>query len=167
MSINILFSKKNPTKYSWQSIGIIFSMMLFLTSCSSLPEKVTHKCEDFLATWKEKTVKLKFTGCDKNNRASVNELVASYVVKGSDAAEVEKLLQEKFGMAPLKFLCCGWEPIFVENNQNYPGYGSYTDQQGFDFRITMISQETLLNDRQDWKNIPDFYIYVTKYLDAP
>jgi len=144
-------------------IIIMFAVMLFSVSCHSLSKGVTHICEDFLASWGEKPAQLEFTDCKKVKIPPGEGLTASYVVQGVDAAEVEKILQRKFGMAPLKFLCCGWEPVLVKNKDNLPGKGSYTDQDGWSFEVTMVSEETIISDRQDWHKIPEFYVRVTKF----
>ena len=95
---------------SWQLRIVIFALMLFCVSCHSLTKRTTHHtCGDFLAIWGEKPAQLQFRDCKKVKIPPGEGLTASYVVKGSDAAEVEKILQRKFGMAPLKFLCCGWD----------------------------------------------------------
>ena len=54
-------------------------------------------------------------------------------------------------------------PVLVRDGNNFPGKGSYTDKDGWSFEVTMISEETILNDRQDWHKIPEFYVRVTKY----
>ncbi|NET57204.1 MAG: DUF4952 domain-containing protein [Symploca sp. SIO2E6] len=119
---------------------VILTVMLLCVSCHSLTKKVTHHtCGDFLAIWEEKPAQLQFTECKKVKLPPGKGLTASYVVKGSDAAEVEKILQGKFGMTPLKFACCGWEPVVGDEN-NFSGKGNYTDKDGWSFEITMVSK---------------------------
>ncbi|NEP14315.1 MAG: DUF4952 domain-containing protein [Symploca sp. SIO2C1] len=163
MLTRLLSSKNVPVMAYWQRKIVIVAMMIFSVSCHSITTKAAHTCEDFLAMWGEKPAELEFTNCKRVELPPGEGLVSSYVVKGSDAAEVEKLLQRKFGMAPLKFLCCGWEPILVVGEDNTSGNGSYVDKDGYSFEVTMHSEETLLNDRKDWPKIPEFHVRVTKY----
>jgi Domian of unknown function (DUF4952) len=123
-------------------------------------------CEDLLGKWKKKPNELKFSNCKYKKHAQVDRLVSTYVVKGTDAAIIERFLRKEFRMSPLRFVCCGWEPVVVGNGQtiNNPRYGIYQDRDGYDCEISMTSGETL---EQNWHLIPEFYIYVTKYLGDP
>jgi hypothetical protein len=143
---------------------VVGAMMLSLTACHVPANTVKDVCEDFLETWGLKPAELKFTQCKRIENPQFDRLESSYVVAGADAAGVEKLLQKKFNLAPLRFLCCGWES--TSGDANRPSHGSYTDK-GYTFQISMGSDETLLRDRQNWPNIPQFYVRVTKYLGSP
>jgi hypothetical protein len=147
------------------TLFVVFGYLL--ASCHSPElEANNNPCKDFLVTWEAKLPELEFRECQHVERPPGEELIALYVVKGSDAADVEQFLQREFGMAPLKFLCCGWEPIRVgEEGDFLPGHGSYIDSRSDRFRITMVSPETLLNDRQDWHKIPQFQVKVKQYRE--
>ncbi|MBP0017478.1 MAG: DUF4952 domain-containing protein [Cyanobacteria bacterium SBLK] len=155
-----------PSK-EWLSSIIISVVIPFFISCSSRTHKVTPVCEDFLKVWQEKPSDLQFIRCKKVKKFGFDRLESFYVVKGSDAARVEKILQRKFGMASLKFLCCGWEPIFKKGDVNTLGLGNYRDKNGIDFEISMYSEETIITDRQEWDKIPEFRIYVSMFLENP
>ncbi|MCP2726995.1 hypothetical protein [Limnofasciculus baicalensis] len=63
-------------------------------------------------------------------------------------------------MSELRFLCCGWEAVRRIENANSPSYGSFKDSRGYKYKVSMFSQETLINARQDWHKIPFFYVDV-------
>jgi len=46
------------------------------------------------------------------------------------------------------------------------GHGSFV-YQGYNVSIRMFSGETVLRKRQDWSNIPKFYVNATLYLEEP
>lgn len=147
-------------------------MLVMLLGCISdraeaqRPNEVrysTQVCGDFLDRWNQKPAALKFVRCETVKHVQVDRLVSSYTVKGSDAIEIEKFLQRQFGMAPLRFLCCGWEPSSVQNRVA-PLYGQYVDAKGAQFEVWMFSGETLLRDRKAWHKIPEFHIRVETYL---
>lgn len=158
---------KRPSKQYWQSSFLVLSMMLGLVSDqvqAQQPTSVrysTQGCGDFLAMWDKKPAALKFAGCETGEIQEVGVLTSSYTVQGADAIEIEKFLQREFGMAPLRFACCGWEPDTVKAA---PPYGQYVDEMGTQFEVSMSSGETLLNDRGAWHEIPGFHIRVTTYL---
>jgi hypothetical protein len=136
--------------------------ILFLTVCRPPANAV---CEDFLETWGMKPAKLAFTQCKRIKNPQFDRLESSYVVAVADAARVEEFLQRKFNLAPLRFLCCGWES--TSGKANRPSHGSYKDKEGYFFQIAMGSDETLLRDRKNWPNISQFHVRVTKYLGSP
>lgn len=123
----------------------------------------TQVCGDFLTRWDKKPAPLKFIRCETVKHSQVDRLVSSYIVKGVDALEIEKFLQRQFGMAPLQFFCCGWEPSPATDGVG-TRYGRYVDTKGAQFEVLMFSGETLLNSRRAWHKIPEFHIRVTTYL---
>ncbi|MBW4618512.1 MAG: DUF4952 domain-containing protein [Cyanosarcina radialis HA8281-LM2] len=154
---------------------IIFLLAIASTSCtartaivvSSAPSPATPVCEDFLGKWDKKPKELQFSSCKKMKNPQTESLVASYSVKGKDAAQVESFLRQNFKMEPLKFLCCGWEPTTAVDKPNLPRYGGYRDRDGYKYEISMYSEETLVNNRQHWNRIPKFNVRVTRYLQEP
>ncbi|HBE58733.1 MAG TPA: DUF4952 domain-containing protein [Cyanobacteria bacterium UBA11149] len=128
---------------------------------------INPACEDFLAKLGNKPEELEFAGCKKYKKFSLEALEARYKVTGKDAPKVERFLQQKFQMSELRFLCCGWEPVRRIENTNSPGYGSFRDSRGYEYEVSMFSQETLIDERQDWQNIPFLYVDVTLYLEQP
>ena len=145
-------------------------MLVMLLGCISdraeaqRPNEVrysTQVCGDFLARWDQKPAPLKFVRCETVKHEQVDRLVAFYRVRGSDAIAIEKFLQRQFGMAPLRFACCGWAP---DTEKVAPPYGKYVDTKGDQFEIWMSSGETLARDRKAWPKIPEFRIRVITYL---
>ncbi|BDM77317.1 DUF4952 domain-containing protein [Acaryochloris marina] len=123
----------------------------------------TQGCGDFLARWDKKPAALKFAGCETGEMQQVVVLTSPYTVQGTDAIEIEKFLQREFGMAPLRFLCCGWE-VSPAKGTVAPQYGQYIDSEGAKFEVSMFSGETLSNGREAWHQIPEFRIKVETYL---
>ncbi|MEI8229940.1 MAG: DUF4952 domain-containing protein [Candidatus Peregrinibacteria bacterium] len=112
-----------------------------------------EKCSDILAALGRKPAPLTFVECHPN-QGSQRLFEASYTVPGSDAASVEQYLIDTFGMAPLHTLCCGWEPKDGKTGQVY--LGDYRTLE-----IRMNSDETLINDRTKWNEIPQFHVTVS------
>ncbi len=145
---------------------IALLMILFSSSCTSSNKElaeVFETCEDVLATWGEKPEALQFNYCKIDPKAQGSgSFSVVYFVDGSDAAEVEKFLQNKFAMHPLKFLCCYWEPVHEKGDVYAEGEGHYTNEEGESFSIGMYSKETLKNLREEWDDI-SFTVQVTTY----
>ncbi len=148
-------------------LGMVLTTAFICTSVlASLGSELTNPvCEDFFAKLEDKLKELEFSGCKQYNQSYLEVLEARYKVTGKDAATVERFLQEKFQMSELQFLCCGWEPVIRIQNDNFPGYGNFRDSRGYNYRVTMFSQETLIDERQDWYKIPFFYVDITLYLE--
>jgi hypothetical protein len=127
--------------------------------------KTEQSCGDFLNELGKSPERLIFLDCQKTTEAQLDVLKATYKVSGEDAADIESYLQQSFQMPHLKFVCCGWEPG--------PGRGSYkpgaatNNSSGFEYQITMWSEETLIDDRSDWNKIPFFYVAVILPLEQP
>ncbi|KAI9135685.1 DUF4952 domain-containing protein [Acaryochloris sp. CCMEE 5410] len=161
-----MYPKRLSRKY-WQSSLLVLAIFLGFISDQAeaqRPNRVhysTQGCGDFLARWDKKPATLKFVVCETGEIQEVGVLTSSYTVQGADAIEIEKFLQREFGMAPLRFACCGWEPDTVKAA---PPYGQYVDEMGTQFEVSMSSGETLLNDRGAWHQIPEFRIKVETYL---
>ncbi|HLP91081.1 MAG TPA: DUF4952 domain-containing protein [Nostocaceae cyanobacterium] len=149
------------------SIGLsLFTYSLVSQANQEVQLKAQITCKDFLLEFGDKPQELEFLECKNSKNVGLDALEARYRVSGKDAAKVESLLQQKFQMSKLKFLCCGWESIFVtKNGSNTPGKGYYTDNYGYRYTIDMHSEETLVNERENWQNIPYFYITVTAFLE--
>jgi hypothetical protein len=75
---------------------------------------------------------------------------ARFRLAGRDAGSLEAHLRRAYGMPPLRFTCCGWEA---------PGHGVVaTHRDGSVTTITMHSDETLVDDRDRWREIPQFSV---------
>jgi Domian of unknown function (DUF4952) len=118
-------------------------------------------CSDVLSTWKTKPANLTFVGCADSRSAQVRTLEYRYSVVGSKAKPVEKFLASTFGMAPLAFACCGWEPRPIEPSGQR--LGVYRNAEGFQYQISMGSGETL---EKDWSKIPTFLVTIELLLDV-
>ncbi len=116
-------------------------------------------CENFLAKWGKNPPELKFASCRYEPNSQSDRVVALYTLTGTDAKIVEGFLQTNFQMAPLKFVCCGWEPISVHGSNRR--YGTYANQSGYYYEIAMGSGETL---ERNWQRIPTFQVWVTKFM---
>ncbi|MGB8697891.1 MAG: DUF4952 domain-containing protein [Thermosynechococcaceae cyanobacterium] len=127
-------------------------------------------CKDFFRLWGETPKALQFKDCQKVEGSQSDQLVATYVVSGRDAAQVERFLVQGFKMAPLRFLCCGWENFYARDQKPARSKeGFYKDKRGRQFYISMGSGEAFLNgqwfnERRDWPRIPQFTVRVTTSL---
>lgn len=116
-------------------------------------------CENFLKKWGKDHPKLKFVGCSYEKNIQSDRSIANYTVKGTDAIVMENFLSRNFKMAPLKFVCCGWEPLSVPGSDRR--YGTYRDRSGYYYDILMGSGETL---ERNWNRIPEFHVQVIKFM---
>lgn len=111
-------------------------------------------CGDFLEQLGVASPGLHFEGCKLEEGGQLRQLVAEYLVPGPQAHGVEKLLQQRFGLQPLRFMCCGWDtrPASAPHASGRP------------YEIRMSSGETL---EKDWARIDRFHVSVTLYLEDP
>ena len=87
-------------------------------------------------------------------------VAARYRVPGSRAASVEALLVGRYGMAPLRFACCGWESARPGSPRKAEVFTVGGKQYSVDFAVNMFSDESLVRERSRWGKIPFFTIQV-------
>jgi Domian of unknown function (DUF4952) len=145
---------------SW-SRQILMATLVTLSWQFSTTELVNtpYLCENFLAKWSKQPQQLKFASCRFEPNSQSDRVHAQYTLSGADAKIVEGFLGTTFQMAPLKFICCGWEPTSVPGSDRR--YGTYRDRSGYYYEIVMGSGETV---ERDWQRIPTFYVRVTKFM---
>ncbi len=71
-------------------------------------QKSKVACGDLWGIYDVKPDGVAFIDCKKGEGQTIVE--ATYKVKGANITSVENLLVKKYGMAKLKFVCCGYEP---------------------------------------------------------
>jgi hypothetical protein len=116
-------------------------------------------CGNFLAKWGKQPQQLKFVSCKYEPNSQSDQVIAHYTLKGTDAKIVEGFLRANFQMAPLKRVCCIWEPVSVPSSDQR--YGTYRDRSGYYYEIVMGSGETV---ELDWQRISTFNVQVTKFM---
>jgi hypothetical protein len=122
----------------------------------------SNACGDFAAEWNKKPPQLAFTGCQLEPYDRDAAPKARYNLAGKDALLVEQFLQREFGMAPLRFICCGWEPVIAKGEARLLKLGSYRDDRGTSYQIAMYSGETLIANRQQWSAIETFHVEIVQ-----
>ncbi len=75
---------------------------------------------------------------------------ATYDVDGGHAAAVETYLIRATGLHSLKRSCCQWDSAPA----------SFDDDQGGQFMISMVSEETSVSRREAWSEIATFHVTV-------
>jgi hypothetical protein len=141
----------------------VFIFLLFCNSCQKhnhvidqsnpLNNKVGNYSYDILEIIGNKPVHAEMKSCSFHDNSQVT-FSAVYTLKGIHAGETETFLIRQFGMAPMFFVCCGWE------TKNKPGYlrSVHYDNDNTLLEINMYSQETLIQERSRWNEIDTFYI---------
>jgi Domian of unknown function (DUF4952) len=140
----------------------ILIVSLLTLSWQFLPIEQAHTpplCENFLAKWGKQPPQLKFTSCRYEPNSQSDQVIAQYRVIGTEAKIVEGFLHTNFQMASLQRICCIWEPIAVPGSDRR--YGTYRDRAGYYYEIVMGSGETV---ELDWHRIPEFQVWVTKFM---
>lgn len=131
--------------------GVPILALLLLAGAAQAAEPA---CGDFLEQLGVASPGLHFEGCKLEEGGQLRQLVAEYQVPGPEAHGVESLLQQRFGLQPLRFICCGWD--------TQPANAPHAS--GRPYEIRMSSGETL---EKDWARIDRFHVSVTLYLEDP
>ena len=116
-------------------------------------------CADFLKNAGIQHEALKFKSCEPAFEAQIPVLRARYEIPGEHAAAIETQLERRYGMAPLKFVCCIWEPTGGRSGQWV--------ERGYDMDVGMGSEETVYNTRAEWPKIKTFFVTVNLLLEEP
>ncbi len=136
---------------------VLLLAALLLPPAAQAQAAPTPGCQDFLQALGDKPDFIEYQGCRLEMRAQGKPLVARYRVDGASAAQAESYLQRKFGIAPLRFQCCGWQtaPHFWRDPRT-----------GHEYLIGFGSEETLYSSRSQWGRIENFHIRVERYTEA-
>ena len=121
-------------------------------------------CVDLIEEFSNLLPELEFQGCEPSNESQLRVLRAKYQIKGKDSIKIENYLIENYNMAPLKFVCCGWESI---TNSEGRRYGTYSDRRGYNYEIKMYSGEVQIPEQLKRENVPYFYVEVVGFLEEP
>jgi hypothetical protein len=122
-------------------------------------------CADFLAKLGHKPKALEFVGCKRVRLFGVAALQSDYRVKGAYAGPVETHFVKTAGMPRLRFICCGWEsvPLDVRAQRTYGLYVA-GDRS---YAVSMVSSQTLINQRSALHEVDHFNVTVVLYLALP
>jgi Domian of unknown function (DUF4952) len=140
-----------------------------LVSHASVPRPDTRvappACADFLAKLGQKPKALEFVGCKRVRLFGVAALQSDYRVKGTFAGPVESHFVKTAGMPRLRFICCGWEsvPLDVLAQRTYGLYVA-GDRS---YAVSMVSSQTLINQRSALHTVDHFNVTVVLYLAQP
>jgi hypothetical protein len=163
---------------SWGVVHLValIAAVTMLVSCASTVDRAKElsgqdtigqrvpdkkpKCTDILKKWKTKPDDLVLKGCSDSGAGGIAKLDYNYEVAGTKATLTEAVLMKQYGMQPLKFVCCGWEPAMSPSGARL---GFTIDGNGYHYEISMGSGETI---ERDWNKIDRFYVTVSLYLEV-
>lgn len=111
-------------------------------------------CGDHLQRLGGKPAALRYLGCNQLLDEQGQPFEARYSVAGSQAQAIQDYLTARFGMPPLRFICCGWHG---------PPH-SYRDGSGYGHVLSFHSDETL---EKRWPQIGNFHLGVRLYAEDP
>lgn len=101
-------------------------------------------CGDYLAALGVSAPGLQFDGCRLEEGGQLRQRVAEYSIPGRDARALEARLEQRFGLQPLRFVCCGWEApsVYAPHPAGRPyGYEDWTRIDRFHVRVTLFLEE--------------------------
>jgi Domian of unknown function (DUF4952) len=150
-------------------VGLALMAMLSAPSCAATTRvNAEPLCADFLAEKKLKPPQLEFVRCEAKEDTQVRELIATYRVRGKDAATVERALIKTTKMPRLRFMCCGWESIPpYQGIGKVPLYGTFDYGAEIVAHVSMHSGESVINRRARWAEIDWFTVTVMQPRQSP
>jgi hypothetical protein len=134
--------------------GPVVALFIAIAACA---DRANGSCGDLLAALGKKPDALEFVGCKERSDLQGSPLQASYRVEGEKAADVESYLAKELALKALRRTCCLWES--TEN--------SFRDKAGRSHVMTMGTEETTIDRREDWGRIPYFHVTVNLYREDP
>ncbi|WP_051040426.1 MULTISPECIES: DUF4952 domain-containing protein [Methylomicrobium] len=117
---------------------------------SAAPAPLKFGCADFLSRLHIKPPHVLFIKCELDKGQQGKPLRAVYRVAGAHAAAVEAFFERVANLPHLKKSCCQWD--------SPPG--QFTGDDGRTYMVYMMSAETDVKRRKQWRNIPSFEIVV-------
>ena len=119
------------------------------------PAQTEQGCGDFLAQTGKKPAHVIYVGCSSKPDRQGKPLQAIYHVAGQFAAAAEADLIRHTGLSRLKRSCCQWDAPASQ----------FRDGGGREFSITMVSDETVVARRSEWRQIRTFEIIVETFTE--
>ncbi|WP_033838868.1 DUF4952 domain-containing protein [Mesorhizobium loti] len=119
------------------------------------PAQAVQGCGDFLAQMGKKPAHVIYLGCSSMPDRQGKPLQAVYHVAGRFAAAAEADLVRHTGLNRLKRSCCQWDAPASQ----------FRDGNGREFSITMVSDETVVARRSEWRQIGTFEIIVETFTE--
>jgi hypothetical protein len=144
---------------NWQPTALVLSLVLSCMGAAMAPVdaavaqsqiKNAPVCGDFLARIQKKPAHVVFDKCTSEPARQGKPLRALYHVRGLYAVRVEAALIKSTGLNKLKRSCCQWDSPTVQ----------FKSAKGQEYSISMVSPETTIAKRTQWRKIPKFEIAV-------
>lgn len=144
---------------------IAFILLMISSTCygfsdtEKLSFAMQYACDSFLQEINFNSPYLEFESCSLRQSADVipNPLTLKFRVKGEFAEQIENELYQRYQV-----------PGFIKQ-QSVAGWetGRYYQlaDSKYILRITFISQETQIQERDNWHEIPYFYLWFEKQED--
>lgn len=132
---------------------LLASILSFAPSAivrSAAQTPLTPVCADFLSILHIKPPYVLFIKCEFDQNQQGKPLRAIYRVTGIHAASTETFFAHAVNLSLLRKSCCQWDS---PPNQ-------FTGKDGRSYTIYMMSSETNVKHRKQWRNIPSFEIVV-------
>ena len=117
---------------------------------SAVPAPLKFGCADFLSILHIKPPHVLFIKCELDKNQQGKPLRANYRVAGIHAASTESFLVHTAHLSRLRKSCCQWDSPPSQ----------FTGKDGRAYTIYMMSPETNVKCRKQWRNIPSFEIVV-------
>ncbi|WP_245268879.1 DUF4952 domain-containing protein [Mesorhizobium loti] len=117
--------------------------------------RMERGCGDFLAQTGKKPAHVIYVGCSYKPDRQGKPLQAVYHVAGRFAAAAEADLVRHTGLNRLKRSCCQWDAPASQ----------FRDGNGREFSIVMVSDETVVARRSEWRQIGTFEIIVETFTE--
>ena len=113
-------------------------------------DSIAQGCSDFLAQMHKKPAYVRFVKCSYVPEQQGKPMRAMYRVDGRYALQAEAYLVKAVGMNKLRRSCCQWDSPTHQ----------FRVRNGREFSISMVSPESEIAVRGNWRKIPMFEISV-------
>ncbi len=131
-------------------LSSIIAFASVATGHCAAPAPIKIECADFLALLELKPAHVQFVKCELEKDQQGKPLRAIYRVAGVHAAAAESFLGRTIHLPLLKKSCCQWDSPPSQ----------FTGKDGRAYTLYMMSPETNIKERKQWRNIPSFEIVV-------
>lgn len=125
--------------------------LVMLTNRFLATNEKHSECSDILQYIRQKPEYVDFQSCTKEKGQTFFR--ATYLVPGTHASSAEDFFRRRFGLAPLKYICCAWEPEGGKEGRLDLG-------KNRSLFLRMHSPETEITERTAWHEIPYFTVEV-------
>lgn len=150
-----------------KKLSLVLCVFFLIIGCKAQEDTLTQSCQQFIQDLAFNSPYLEYESCEYQD-SDYAPLTLSYRIKGEYTEQIENYLIERSQLSHSRYKFTGLrKPISVAGweGRGYL-YDVYNVKDNIYILFGFYSDDTFVDKRENWKDIPYFYLYFSKYENA-